>query len=158
MVSQMGVQSVRSLTAVEKVRRLESECTEAVIGRDTVALNNLLSDHFLVVTPVGKLNKAQCLEEIQTGNLTFESICWEEAVVRDYGSELVVSGVVSVIGQYKGQDISGQYGYRCSQAHLKGPGRWQVLAGQATHITVCCVDDGSQTGGAGADGRRQMHY
>jgi len=114
---------------------LQDQWSEAAHNRDAATLNSLLSDYLVVVTPIGKLNKAQCVDELTRGDLTLESITCEEAVVRDYGAEAVVSGIANVKGQYKGRDISGQFRYRWSQLYLKLPGRWQILTGQLTETS-----------------------
>jgi ketosteroid isomerase-like protein len=136
MASQMAVQTAPLLSLMaQEVAKLQREWTEAALHGDTGTLNQLLSEDFIVMTPVGELNKAQCMEEIERGDLKFESITCEDAVVRDYGDAAVVSGIVTVKGQYQGRDISGQYGYRSSEAYLKNPMRWQILTGQVRHIT-----------------------
>ena len=136
MVSQIGVQRAPLLSQIaQEVTKLEREWVEAALSRDAVALDHLLADNFLVTSPFGKLNKAQCIEEINRGEMAFESISREDAIVRDYGDEAVVSGIVKVRGRYKGRDISGHYRYRYSEAYVKCPGRWQLLTGQVNRIS-----------------------
>ncbi|HYE65549.1 MAG TPA: nuclear transport factor 2 family protein [Pyrinomonadaceae bacterium] len=135
MLSRMGTQAAPLLSqAAQEVARLESEWVAAALGSDTAALERLLADNFVLTSTTGEINKAQCIEGLKNGDLTFEYIRRDDTTVRDYGDEAVVSGVATVKGQYRGSDISGQYRYRYSEAYAKWAGRWLILIGQVNHI------------------------
>ena len=108
---------------LEELVELERRWVEALLKRDRSSLDRLLSENFLVFTSAGKLNKSQCLDEVSSGKLLIETIDCEDAVVRDYGVEAIVSGIVKLTGRYNGTDLNGKYAYRCSQARLDNEDR-----------------------------------
>ncbi len=136
MPSQMGAQAAPLLRrALKNAPVLEHECIEAVIKRDTMLLNRILAESFIIISSLGVFTKQRCLELFISGELHLESISREgETMVHSYRDEAVVSGTVTVKGVYRGRDISGQYRYRYLEVYTKRLGYWQAANCQAHHI------------------------
>ncbi|HKZ80727.1 MAG TPA: nuclear transport factor 2 family protein [Pyrinomonadaceae bacterium] len=126
MAAHVAVKSA-PLPRLEELAELERKWIEALLKRDRETLDHLLAENFLVFTPTGKLNKGQCLDQMSSSDLVLESIVNEDAVVRDYGVEAIVSGIVKLKGRYKGVDLTGRYAYRCSQARLDSEESSRIL-------------------------------
>ncbi len=134
MISQMGAQAAPlSSRAVQTATALEHEWVEAVTERDTIMLDRILADSFIINTGCGVFTKWQCLEYLRSDELQLESISHDGGtMLHNYGDESVtVSGTVSVKGVYRGRDISGQYRYRYAEVYIKWPGHWQAIDCQA---------------------------
>ena len=133
MTSQMGVQAAPWLNrAVKSATAMEQEWIEAVSKRDTLTLDRVLAEGFIITTPFGVFTKRWCLEHLKSAVLRLESIIHDdETMVHSYGDESVVHGTVTVKGVYRGCDISGQYSYRYTGAYTKWLGSWQAINCQA---------------------------
>ncbi len=129
MTSQMGVQAAPWLNrAVKSATAMEQEWIEAVSKRDTITLDRVLADGFIITTPFGAFTKRQCLEYLKSDELNLESISRDgETMLHNYGGEAVVHDTVTVKGAYRGRDISGQYRYRYAEVYIKWPGYWQAI-------------------------------
>ena len=94
---------------------------------DAEALAPLLADDFLLVGPLGfMLDKTQYLGSRRTGDLTHESLAWEDVRVRVYGDAAVAVGNQAQRSSYQGRDASGQF--RVTQVAIRRGDRW-ILAG-----------------------------
>ncbi len=133
MTSQMEVQAAPWLNrAVKSATAMEQEWIEAVSKRDTITLDRVLADGFIITTPFGAFTKRQCLEYLKSDELNLESISRDgETMLHNYGGEAVVHDTVTVKGAYRGRDISGQYRYRYAEVYIKWPGYWQAITCQA---------------------------
>lgn len=106
---------------------------EAQVRRDAAKLDQLLSDDFTLVNPAGKvLNKSQFLSDMGSGELKYESLNYEDVVVRPYPDVAVVMGRVVRKGTFRGQDNSGQF--RFIHVFVRNQKGWQVAVAQATRI------------------------
>ncbi len=133
MLSQMGAQAAPfSGRTVNSATALEHEWVKAITERDTMTLDHILAESFIITTPFGVFTKHQCLEFFISGELNLESISHDGGtMLHNYGEEAMVNGTVTVKGVYRGRDISGQYRYRYVEVYLKWPGHWQAINCQA---------------------------
>ena len=133
MTSQMGAKAAPwSNRDVQSATALEHVWIEAVSKRDTIMLDRLLAEGFIITTPFGVFTKRWCLEHLKSGVLRLESIIHDgETMLHSYGDESVVHGTVSVQGVYRGRDISGQCWYQYTGAYTKWLGSWQAINCQA---------------------------
>ena len=133
MLSQMGAQAAPlSSRAVQTATALEHEWVAAVMERDTMMLDRILAESFIISTAFGVFTKRQCLEYLKSDDLHLESISHDGGtMLHNYGDEAVVNGTVTVKGVYRGCDISGQYWYRYTGAYTKWLGYWQAINCQA---------------------------
>jgi len=133
MTSQMGAKAAPwSNRDVQSATALEHVWIEAVSKRDTIMLDRLLAEGFIITTPFGVFTKRQCLEYLKSDELNLESISRDgETMLHNYGDEAVVHDTVTMKGDYRGRDISGQYRYRYAEVYIKWPGYWQATNCQA---------------------------
>jgi uncharacterized protein (TIGR02246 family) len=128
-----GKKAGQSGNTEQAIRQLISQLSNALMKSDTAALDRLWADDYTFTNPSGVVQtKAQRLAELKSGDLKFESFSTDDVQVRVYGDTAVVTSRATLKGQRQGQDISGQT--RGTSVYVKGQGRWQLVAGQATSL------------------------
>lgn len=122
-----------SASEEEALLSLEREWADAVIGKDVAALDRILAEDFTEVDPMGGTHtKETTLADAKSGDIAIESFTPSDVKARLFGETAVVTGMSTVKGTYKGQDISGKY--RWTDTFVKRNGRWQAVASQATTV------------------------
>src|SRR6516165_2179973 len=117
----------QSAHATDQILELGRHWANAERAGDADALEQLLADDFLLVGPLGfMLDKTQYLGSRRTGDLTHESLAWEDVRVRVYGDAAVAVGNQAQRSSYQGRDASGQF--RVTQVAIRRGERW-ILAG-----------------------------
>ena len=119
---------------VWRATTLEHEWLEAITQRDTAMLGRTLAEGFIITTPFDVITKAQCLEDLGSGDLVLDSVSCEDVTLRDYGAKAVVHGTAIVKARYRGHDISGQYQYQYTEGYVKWPGHWQAVNCEARRL------------------------
>lgn len=116
------------------IRELNQRFGEAQVRRDVAELNRMLTDDFSLVNPAGKtLNRSQFLTDMNSGDLKYESLNYEDVSVRVFSGCALLTGRVVRKGQYKGQDNSGQFRFVHIFVTAQGSS-WRILFAQATRI------------------------
>ncbi|MEK6325190.1 MAG: nuclear transport factor 2 family protein [Acidobacteriota bacterium] len=119
----------------QAVRQVLNELYAALGRNDIAALDRIYPDNYTLVNESGELTtKAPRLAAMKSGELKFESVSYDEVNVRLYGNTAVATYRAMIKGQFKGQAIGGQL--RVTSTLVKMKGRWQLVATQATRITV----------------------
>lgn len=117
----------------EALMQLERDAAQASVRGDVAFFERLEADDYTFTDPGGQsFTKAQDMANMKAGDLKFESFNIDDMKVRVYGDTAVVTGMSSVKGAYKGQDISGPY--RWLDVFVKRKGQWQLVAGQVTRV------------------------
>ena len=118
----------------QAVRQLLNELYAALGRNDTAALDRIYADDYTLVNESGVLTtKAPRLAALKSGELKFESVSFDEVNIRLHGNTAIATYRVTSKGQFKGQEIGGQF--RATSTYLKMKGRWQLVAAQVTRIT-----------------------
>jgi ketosteroid isomerase-like protein len=118
----------------QAVRQLFNEISTALERSDTAALDRIYADDYTLVNESGVLTtKAPRLAALKSGELKYESVSFDEVNIRLYGNTAVATYRVTSKGQFKGQEIGGQF--RATSTYVKMKGRWQLVAAQVTRIT-----------------------
>ena len=118
----------------QAVRQLLNDISAALERSDIAALDRIYADDYTLVNESGVLGtKAPRLAAIESGELKYESVGFDEVNVRMYGNTAVATYRVTSKGQSKGQGIGGQF--RATSTYVKLKGRWQLVAAQVTRIT-----------------------
>ena len=113
--------------ATDQVLELGRQWANAERAGDADALDQLLADDFLLVGPLGfMLDKTQYLGSRRSGDLTHQSLAWEDVRVRCYGDAAVAVGTQVQRSTYQGRDASGRF--RVTQVAIRRGDRW-ILAG-----------------------------
>jgi len=123
----------RDRQAAEELTRIEAALPEAVLRRDTAALERVLADDFLGVNPVGKdLTRADVIAQITSPEAQWESLRHEDIRVRVFGDCAVVTARSVVKARHQGREASGRFRYL--RVWVRRQGRWQAVAAQSTSI------------------------
>ncbi len=107
------------------IRRLGDEWVRAERHGDTRVLSQHFADDFIGVGPRGfLLTKEQWLERLETGDLTYETLTWDDVHVRIYGDAAIAIGVQTSKAAYKGVPIEGRF--RETHIYVREDGRWRL--------------------------------
>jgi DNA-binding response OmpR family regulator len=116
----------------QELLELERQWVEAYLRSDSPFLSCLWADDFVYTNAFREIkSKAQAIESIQS-EMTFENFITFDVHGNVFGDTAVATGRALVKGQYKGEDISGQYRYTNTYAQRQG--RWQAIASHVTRI------------------------
>ncbi|MGB7924348.1 MAG: nuclear transport factor 2 family protein [Pyrinomonadaceae bacterium] len=114
----------------QELLELERQWAEAYARSDLPLLHRLWADDFVCTNAFREIkSKTQALESMRS-EMTYEHFITFDVQGRVFGDTAVAIGRAIVGGQYKGEDISGQYHYTNTYAQREG--RWQAIA---SHVT-----------------------
>ncbi len=126
-------ETVSNSSADQALMQIEQELLDALLKGDTSAGERYLADTFTFTAPDGNVqDKARFIADVKSGDLKIESSKNEDMKVQVHGDTAVVTYRSTDKGNYKGNDLSGQY--RWTDVFVKRNGRWQIVAGQGTRI------------------------
>jgi ketosteroid isomerase-like protein len=117
-----------------ELKALEQQWSDAYTKGDTAVLKSIEAEDFKLVDPDGKvMTKAQDIKELGDKTFKVESFSFDELNVRMLSKNFAyVTGLQTLKGAYKGEDISGQY--RFLDVFQKKGGKWQAIASQVTRV------------------------
>lgn len=141
----------QSPEAEQQIRALVREWDAAYEERDTVTLNRILADAFVLTDASGAvLNRAQYLMSvIKSPEFSgVQSFMSEDVKVTINGEKAKVTGRSKVKGRPRGRGQVFEGHYRFTDTLIKLDGRWQFVASHSTPI----ITDG-RTGSTGHDDR-----
>ena len=112
--------------------QLERDWSEALVKKDTAALDKMLATEFQAnyVGLVG--NKKQYLAALKNGNSKTESAVTSEMKAVVFGDRAIVHGLSTEKSSMAGKDTSGQYLW--TDVFVKRDGRWQCVTGYAAKV------------------------
>ena len=123
----------KSPSAEKELINLEEQCSEANVKADVAFLDRILADDYMDTDWVGAVTpKAQFIAALKSGNLKVTSSVNDDYKVRVYGKAAVVTIRFALKGQFKDNDISGQY--RETDTWVKHSGHWQIVATHESRI------------------------
>ena len=117
----------------KQVASLSKQAAEAALKGDAKAMDAIVADDCLVISPVGELvTKAEHLKAMKDGTLHFDSIEHSEVKVRVYGDAAVLTsrGRVKVTIKGRSETLS----VRNSEFYAKQGGKWRCVSAQVTRI------------------------
>lgn len=111
----------------QEFKLLEQQWGEIFVRVDAAALNHLLMEDFIYTSARGEvLHKQQYLANLSSGEVRMTAEDYTDLEVRHYKDVAIVTGVVTLKAQYRGQDISGSNLF--TKVWVKHEGRWRSLA------------------------------
>lgn len=116
----------------QKLRQMNEEWVEALIGKDTATLNRLMDERCIFTDALTGDDKAQFLADIEAGELQVNSLIRDNVEVAIYGTTGIMTALDSADWRYKGQHIQGHY--RTIHVYAEREGVWQIVAIQTSHI------------------------
>jgi ketosteroid isomerase-like protein len=117
-----------------EIDQLEDTWRDAIIHRNSSAMDTLLADDYIAITANGTLqSKDQTLAILRAGTLRFASIEFSDRKVRFYGQTALVTSRAEVSGTTPEGDISGSYRY--TRVYVKDDhGTWKIVSFEASRI------------------------
>jgi ketosteroid isomerase-like protein len=119
--------------AERDIARLSRQVIDARLKADTKALDALLADDYVGISPSGEVGtKAESLKRLKDGTFHFDSIEPSEVKVRVYGDAAVLTarGHVKVTNRGRADTLS----VRVTEVYVKHGGTWRCVSAQVTRI------------------------
>ena len=116
----------------QDLRRMNGEWVAALIQRDTTSLARIMARDCTFTYPLEGDGTEQFIADVDSGDLTVESMTRDNVEVRVFGQTAVLTGVDTVKWIYKGHAIEGYY--RTIHVYSERDARWQLVAIQACPI------------------------
>jgi ketosteroid isomerase-like protein len=117
-----------------QIERLEDVWRNAMLKGNVSALDALLADDYIAITPTGILqSKEQTLDNLRSGNMHFKSIALTDRKIRMYGTTALVTSRAEVNATATEGEVSGSYRY--TRVYVRDPrGVWRVVSFEASRI------------------------
>lgn len=117
-----------------QIEGLEDTWRSAVLKGNISAMDALLADDYMAITPTGILqSKEQALASLRAGNVHFKTIDLSDRKIRLYGTTALVTSRAEVAGSGPDGDISGSYRY--TRVYVRDPhGVWRIVSFEASKI------------------------
>lgn len=117
-----------------QIDQLEEIWRDAVLKSDIKAMNNLLADDFMSITPYGTLQtRDQLLENMRTGRTRLTALNISDRKVRFYGKTAVVTSIAFMSGNNTDGELNGNFRY--TRVYVKNQnGEWKIVSFEASRI------------------------
>jgi ketosteroid isomerase-like protein len=117
-----------------EIDQLEETWRVAVLKGNTAAMDALLADDYMGITPNGTLqSKEQMLVNMRSGATHFTTLELTDRKVRFYGATALVTSKADVSGASAGGEFSGSYRY--TRVYVRdAQGKWKVVSFEASRI------------------------
>ncbi len=117
----------------ETIAALERQRFEAMTKKDIPFLQDVLAENTTYSHSNGLVeNKAQHLENIKSGRITYQEMEVEESEIRIFKKTAVVNGIVQVKGFYKNTLFNIRLGY--TDVYIKRKRKWKLVAWQSVKL------------------------
>jgi ketosteroid isomerase-like protein len=111
----------------QQLRDLGRKWVQAEISADVQALELLTTDDFTLVGPLGfVIAKPEWLQRYRSGALRFETLEWDELVIREYGDTAVIIGRQSQLAYYENRPNPGQF--RATHVAMRQGREWLLAS------------------------------
>jgi ketosteroid isomerase-like protein len=117
-----------------QIEHLEDVWRSAILHGNTSAMDALLADDYMAISPTGILqSKEQTLASLRAGNMHFTSLDLTDRKIRLYGTTALVTSRAEVSGKGPDGDLSGSYRY--TRVYVKDArGAWHIVSFEASKI------------------------
>jgi len=117
-----------------QIENLEKAWCNAILHGNVTAMDALLADDYMAITPNGILqSRAQALASLRSGAVHFNSIDLSDRKIRLYGKTALVTSRAEVSGTSPDGDISGSYRYTRVYV-MDAHGVWRIVSFEASKI------------------------
>ncbi len=118
---------------LEEIQRLEEALRRAMLASEVGALDILVGDSLVFVTPDGSVtDKAADLAAHRSGAMRFEAMVPSEQQVMIFGDTAVVMVRMAIRGALSGRGFDSDFRY--TRVWVRAGGRWRIVAGHASAI------------------------
>ncbi len=123
-------------TAEQEVLQAENARIQAVVDRDTPALERMLADELTYTHSTGRVeSKAGFIQDIRSGELTYVAIKHDDLRVRVYRDAAVLTGRSAMkVKSPRTQNQIQELDVLFLEVYTKRNGRWQQVAWQSTRL------------------------
>ncbi len=117
-----------------EIDQLEEAWRNAILKANSTAMNALLADDYMAITPNGTLQtRDQTLASLRSGRTHLTSLAISDRKVRFYGTTAVVTSLAEVRGTTTDGDVSGRYRY--TRVYVRdSKGVWKIVSFEASRI------------------------
>jgi ketosteroid isomerase-like protein len=117
-----------------EIDQLEEAWRNAVLKADIPAMNSLLADDYMAITPNGTLQtKEQALANLRSGVTRIASLEVSDRRVRFYGTTALVTSQADVSGTNAMGDFSGTYRY--TRVYVRNAQeKWKIVSFEANRV------------------------
>jgi len=117
-----------------QIENLEKAWCTAILHGNVSAMDTLLADDYMAITPSGILqSRQQAMAVLRSGALHFTSIDLSDRKIRLYGKTALVTSRAEVSGTSPDGDISGSYRYTRVYV-MDSHGVWRIVSFEASKI------------------------
>jgi len=117
-----------------EIDQLEDRWRNAVLNSDAKALDSLLSDDYMAITPAGTLqSRDEALQNLRSRRVHITSLTISDRKVRFYGATAVVTSLATIDATNPEGPVTGAYRYThvyVRDAH----GVWKIVSVEASHV------------------------
>ncbi len=116
------------------IDQLEDEWRDAVLTSNTKALDSLLADDYMAITPSGTLqSRDETLQSLRSGRIHFTLIDVSDRKVRFYGTTAVVTSLANIQATTPDGKVSGSYRY--TRVYVRDArGEWKIVSFEASRV------------------------
>lgn len=117
-----------------EIEHLEKAWCSAILHSNIPAMDALLADDYMAITPSGILqSKEQALASLRSGSLHFTAIDLSDRKIRLYGKTALVTSRAEVSGTGPEGNMTGSYRY--TRVYVKDArGVWRIVSFEASKI------------------------
>jgi ketosteroid isomerase-like protein len=117
-----------------QIEHLEDTWRNAVLKGNITAMDALLADDYIAISPTGILqSKEQALANLRSGNMHFKSLELTDRKIRMYGTTALVTSRAEVNATGPDGEVSGSYRY--TRVYVKDlRGVWRIVSFEASKI------------------------
>jgi ketosteroid isomerase-like protein len=117
-----------------EIERLEEAWRDALMQGNAAALEPLLGDDFMAITPSGTLQtKEQMLANIRAGKVHITALNFSDRKFRFYGSTALVTVLAQISGNNSEGAIDGNYRY--THVYTRdAKGKWRIVNFEASRV------------------------
>jgi ketosteroid isomerase-like protein len=117
-----------------EIDQLEQAWKDAIVQRNVTAMESLLAEDYLAITPNGTLqSRDQTLAALRSGTLQIKSLDFSDRKVRFYGQTALVTSRAELTGTNAGANYSGSYRY--TRVYVRNSqGKWKIVSFEASRI------------------------
>jgi ketosteroid isomerase-like protein len=117
-----------------KIDHLEDHWRDAILSRNVAAMDALLANDYMAITPNGTLqSKDETLANMRSGVVKIKSLEISDRKVRFYGTTALVTSRAEVSGSTPEGDLTGSYRY--TRVYVRdASGVWRIVSFEASRI------------------------
>lgn len=117
-----------------EIDQLEDEWRSAILTSDAKAMDTLLAEDYMAITPAGTLrSRDEALQLMRPGNEHFTSLTITDRKVRFYGTTAVVTSLATILASTSGGQVAGDYRY--THVYVRNAqGLWKIVSSEASHV------------------------